>query len=61
VVTEATHLVHFALSIDLGIGYLKTAPHPKKTGQEFHHVVPTLSATLPMAHLSVVAVIIQIM
>jgi hypothetical protein len=52
---EPTQLVYFFLSINLRSGCLHTELHCKKTGQEPHHAVPTLSVSLPMTHYPVVA------
>jgi hypothetical protein len=60
VIAEATQLIRFVLSIDLGSGCLNTAWHREKNGQEPQHAVPTLSAAFPTVRRPVVAVIVHI-
>jgi hypothetical protein len=60
VIAEATQLVLFVLSIDLGSGCLNTAWLREKNAQESHQALLTLSAALPMVRRPVVAVIVHI-
>jgi hypothetical protein len=58
VITKATQLACFVLSIDHGNGCLNTAQHREKDGQEPHGAVltlPTLPPSLPVTFRPVIA------